>query len=68
MIEEECITLNDEYFNKNKKIYRGNRIDITWKVEKMEIVAEDIPLEIVYESDDFAIINKDAGINTHPTA
>jgi 23S rRNA-/tRNA-specific pseudouridylate synthase len=33
----------------------------------MELIAEDIPLDIVFENDDFAIINKDAGINTHPT-
>ncbi len=33
----------------------------------MALVAEDMPLDIIYENDDFAIINKDAGINTHPT-
>jgi 23S rRNA-/tRNA-specific pseudouridylate synthase len=33
----------------------------------MALMAEDIPLEIIYENDDFAIISKDAGINTHPT-
>ena len=26
------------------------------------------PLEIVFESDDFLVINKDSGINSHPTA
>jgi 23S rRNA pseudouridine1911/1915/1917 synthase len=67
MIEEEKITCNGVSFNKNKKIYRGDVIEITWKVENMELIAEDMPLEIVFENDDFAIINKDAGINTHPT-
>ena len=33
----------------------------------MELIAEDLPLDIIFENDDFAIINKDAGINTHPT-
>ena len=33
----------------------------------MELVAENIGLDIIFENDDFAIINKDAGINTHPT-
>ena len=33
----------------------------------MELVAEDIPLDIIFENDDFAIINKDPHINTHPT-
>ena len=67
MIEEGKITCNGGSFTKNKKIYRGDVIEITWKVENMELIAEDMPLEIVFENDDFAIINKDAGINTHPT-
>ena len=42
-------------------------MEIRWTVEDMAIEAENMPLDIVYENDDFAIINKDAGINTHPT-
>lgn len=67
MIEEGKITCNNESFNKNKKIYRGDVIEISWKIENMTLEAEDMSLDIVYENDDFAIINKDAGINTHPT-
>ena len=67
MIEEEKISCNGMSFNKNKKIYRGDVIEIEWKVEDMTLEAEDMPLDIIYENDDFAIINKDAGINTHPT-
>lgn len=67
MIEEGKISCNGQSFTKNKKIYRGDVIEIQWKVESMELLAEDMPLDIVFENDDFAIINKDAGINTHPT-
>ncbi len=67
MIEEGKIRANGAEFTKNKKIYRWDVIDIEWKVETMELTAEDIPLDIIFENDDFAIINKDAGINTHPT-
>lgn len=67
MIEEGKITANWENFTKNKKIYRWDVIEIQWKIESMELIAEDIPLDIVFENEDFAIINKDAGINTHPT-
>ncbi len=67
MIEEQCITCNGQTFTKNKKIYRKDVIEIRWKVEKMYIEAENIPLDIVFENDDFAVINKDPGINTHPT-
>jgi 23S rRNA pseudouridine1911/1915/1917 synthase len=67
MIEEEKISCNWTIFSKNKKIYKGDIIEIKWKVETMELIAEDMPLDIIYENADFAIINKDAGINTHPT-
>jgi 23S rRNA pseudouridine1911/1915/1917 synthase len=67
MIEEGKISCNGAPFTKNKKIYRGDVMNIEWKVEQMELVAEDIPLDIIFENDDFAIISKDAGINTHPT-
>ncbi len=67
MIEEGKITCNGWGFTKNKKIYRGDVIEIRWTVENMALEAEDMPLDIVFENDDFAIINKDAGINTHPT-
>lgn len=67
MIEEGKISCNGSNFTKNKKIYRGDVIEIEWKVEQMELIAEDIAIDIIYENDDFAIVNKDAGINTHPT-
>lgn len=67
MIEEWKISCNGENFTKNKKIYRGDEIVITWKIEQMELLPENIAIDIIFENSDFAIINKDAGINTHPT-
>ena len=67
MIEEGKISCNGAQFNKNKKIYRGDVIEISWRVDQMALIAEDMPLDIIFENDDFAIISKDAGINTHPT-
>lgn len=67
MIEEGKISCNGAPFTKNKKIYRGDIIEIHWKIEQMELVAENMTLDIIFENDDFAIISKDAGINTHPT-
>jgi 23S rRNA pseudouridine1911/1915/1917 synthase len=67
MIDEGKISCNGNNFTKNKKIYRGDTIEIEWKVEDMSLEAEDIALDIIFENDDFAIINKDAGMNTHPT-
>ena len=67
MIEEGKISCNGDTFNKNKKIYRGDVIEISWRVDQMALIAEDMPLDIIFENDDFAIISKEAGINTHPT-
>ena len=67
MIEEGKISCNGKNFTKNKKVYKGDVIEIAWKIDQMALLAEDMPLEIIYENDDFAIISKDAGINTHPT-
>ncbi|MFC1517545.1 RluA family pseudouridine synthase [Candidatus Margulisiibacteriota bacterium] len=35
-------------------------------VEKMEIKAEDIPLDILYEDDDLVVVHKPSGMVTHP--
>lgn len=33
----------------------------------IQILAEDIPLEIIWENDDMAVVNKPSGMLTHPT-
>lgn len=38
------------------------------EVEETEIVAEDIPLEIVFENQDILMVNKAAGMVVHPAA
>ena len=36
--------------------------------EVVEYVAEDIPLEIVYQDEDVAVVNKPQGMVVHPSA
>lgn len=38
------------------------------EVEEVEYVAEDIPLDIIYEDQDIAVINKPQGMVVHPSA
>jgi 23S rRNA pseudouridine1911/1915/1917 synthase len=38
------------------------------EVEESEILAEDIPLDILYEDDDILMVNKPAGMVVHPAA
>ncbi len=38
------------------------------QVEELKILPENIPLEIIYEDENMAVINKPSGMLTHPTA
>lgn len=38
------------------------------EVEETEIIAEDIPLDIIFENDDILMVNKPAGMVVHPAA
>ena len=52
------------------KLRGGERISIVGPAERppLRAVAEDIPLDIVYEDDDLAVINKPAGMMVHAGA
>lgn len=53
----------------NQKIASGEHylIDIP-EVKELELKPEDLPLEIVYEDDDVAVVNKPQGMVVHPAA
>lgn len=46
----------------------GDIIHVTLPVETSEISAECLELNIVYEDDEIVVVNKQAGVLTHPTA
>jgi 23S rRNA pseudouridine1911/1915/1917 synthase len=51
------------------KLERGNKIQVDVPpVVDIGLIAEDIPLEILFENEDVLIINKDAGMVVHPAA
>jgi 23S rRNA pseudouridine1911/1915/1917 synthase len=58
--------------NKIQNAVKANCILVNGKPEKsnppreIEIIAEDIPLNVVYEDDDVILINKEAGLVVHP--
>ena len=67
--KEELITVNEEVIKANYKVKEGDVIEITRPEPKtLDILAEDIPLEIVYEDDDVMVINKPQGMVVHPSA
>ncbi len=67
MIDKSQVQVNSKIVNKNIKIDNKDEISLEVKLESFFVKAEEISLAIVYEDENILIINKEAGINTHPT-
>ena len=66
-IKASLIKVNDKKIKPSFKLEMGDEIFIDDSLfEVPEIVAEDIPLDIVYENDDLAVINKQKNLIVHP--
>ena len=69
LIEEGNIKRNGKPGKKNDKLVPGDIIDVTIPEPKeVDIVAKEIPLDIVYEDEDVVVINKPKGLVVHPAA
>ena len=67
LIEGGNVKVSGKLENKNYKLRRGDVVEITFpEPEACEAVAEDIPLDIVYEDEDIIVINKPSGMIVHP--
>ncbi len=67
MIEEGNILVNSKNTKMAYKISLGDEITIIKEEPKeIEIKAEDIPLDIIYEDDDILVVNKQKGLVVHP--
>ena len=69
LLEEGCVLRNGKPGKKNDKLNIGDEISVTVPEPKeVDIVAKDIPLDIVYEDEDMLVINKPKGLVVHPAA
>ena len=69
LLDEGCVTCNGKPGKKNYKLNIGDRVEFEIPEPKaVDIVAKDIPLEIVYEDADVLVINKPKGLVVHPAA
>src|SRR5689334_12856284 len=70
LIEEEKIQVNDEPARASLRLKGGERIAVLGEVQlpPLRAIAENIPLDVVYEDDDLAVINKPAGMMVHAGA
>jgi 23S rRNA pseudouridine1911/1915/1917 synthase len=67
LIEQQKILINGKSPKPSMKLRGGEEILITGAVElpPLRAFAEDIPLDVVYEDESIAVINKPAGMSVH---
>ncbi len=67
LIDEGRVTVNGQPVKPSYKIRPGDRIALDVpRPEPLAIAPEAIPLEIVYEDESLAVVNKPAGLVVHP--
>lgn len=67
LIEEEKILVNGKKTKPSYKIQENDEITIEEeKPKEIELKAQDIPVEIIYEDNDIIIVNKPKGMVVHP--
>ena len=67
LIADGNITVNNKIIKSNYKVKLNDLIKIILpEPEVLDIVAENIAIDIVYEDDDLAVINKPQGMVVHP--
>ncbi|MDP9159413.1 MAG: RluA family pseudouridine synthase [Acidobacteriota bacterium] len=70
LIAEQQVTVNDTAAKASARLHAGDRISVLGEVKlpPLRAMAEEIPLDIVYEDDDLAVINKPSGMMVHAGA
>lgn len=67
LIDDKIVTVNGEPTKNSYKIKAGDVIEYELpEAKSVDIVAQDIPLDIVYEDDDIVVVNKPKGLVVHP--
>ena len=67
LIDDKQILCNGKPVSKNYKLKDNDEITvIVPEPVELDVIAQDISLEIVYEDDDLLVVNKPAGLVVHP--
>ncbi len=67
LIRNGSATVNGQTAKAGRKLKEHDRVHVEFPpVEKADILAEDIKLDILYEDDDLIIVNKPRGMVVHP--
>jgi len=63
------VQVNGKPSKPNYRVRLGDEISITWPEAKpLEVVAEEIPLDIIFEDSHLIVVNKPRGMVVHPAA
>ena len=67
LIRENRVLVAGKPVKKDYQVREDDTIQVDWPApQKSEISAEKIPLEMLYQDEDLAVINKPAGLVSHP--
>lgn len=67
MIKNALVLVNQKPSKSNYKLRNHDQIDVELiEKQELELVAQNIPLDVIYEDDDVAVINKPRGMVVHP--
>lgn len=69
LVKEKRIFLNGKNIDSRNEVTIGDNIviDFNYEEDNSNIVAKNIPLDIIYEDEWFLVLNKSAGIAIHPS-
>ena len=69
LIKEEQVSVNGKIVKANYKIAEADEVVLNEpELKEPDILAEDIPLDVLYEDSDLLIVNKPKGMVVHPSA
>ena len=67
LIETQAVTVNGKASEKKYQVRAGDQINLEIpEAEEYEAIAENIPLNVVFEDGDIIVINKPSGMVVHP--
>ena len=69
LIDDGCITVDGKSVKSNHKLKIGQSIDVALpEAKQLDVVADDIALDIVYEDEHMLVVNKPQNMVVHPAA
>lgn len=69
LINEGRITVDNLFVAKKHKVKPGQQVRVVYpEPTKLDVMAQNIPLNIIYEDEDVIVVNKSRGMVVHPSA